>query len=320
MSQNWSVAQNNQGSKAIDLALVIAGWPSVYTVARSYTLPSSGSLSGLGGSGFDSVTQPWASVSDIAGPMTDGRPEEGFRSTTRLEIEILDRVSGGRRELSDLAARDSLDLPGTKLTGSIGPGDLEVPVASVAGFDQSGGFAFVGTECIRYGGTSDVGGPKLTSCIRGQRLSIALSHLTGTAVHPEFETLKWRRAILFKGYQDLALDEWVPAFTGLVARITKVGPRVTLSLCDVLWMTDGDGGQRLLHGNIVRSGRVSNAGRYFHLDGVVPQADVDKFPDLWLSIDDPEHRVANGHYLVGSTGSWAGISGEITFPNAFYEE
>src|SRR5262245_10217960 len=144
MSQSWVAPQNAQSAKAIDFALVIAGWPTVYTAAKSYTLPASGVDSLSTAEGFDSVTKAWASVSDIAGLGAKGRPEEGSCTVSQIDVDLIDRMSGGSRAITDLCSRQAyLDnaatYPRTTLRVEVDHLATEIPVSSTNGFSAGGG-------------------------------------------------------------------------------------------------------------------------------------------------------------------------------------
>ena len=95
MAQTWNVPENTQSANAIDFALVIAGWPTIYTVSKNYsTLPSTSGTDVLStANGFVGPTKALANIPDSVGVTVKGRPEEGSCTIAQLNIDLLDRGS-----------------------------------------------------------------------------------------------------------------------------------------------------------------------------------------------------------------------------------
>lgn len=298
MSQTWTVSQNDSAAKSLDFAFVIAGWPTIYTIAKSdYT--RAGIFANF------TATKVWASVPvSPTGQAVKGRPEEGGMTIGEMEVSILDRSSGGSREMTDLLSREAyLRGPAgssgtaTTLNGPLSndPTITTITVGSVGGFSSSGGFAYVGLECIKYTGTS---GNTLTGCTRGALMTSCTPHLTGSFIYSFMPSLFRRKAFLYKGYQDLALESWAPAFGGVIAGVQKQGPAVVFRVMSTTWNTWSDG-------RSVCFKWATDA------PGLVPITE-DALPldfSVLADIAEATSNIGNGHYLINIGGSWNGITG-----------
>src|SRR5437660_11499729 len=106
-------AKNAQSAKDVDFILAISGWPTLYSVVKgSYAIPASGDLSSA--SGFTAI-QPWMNAPSGVAAKVKGRPEEGGMTIGQMDLEIVDRVSTGKRALTDLVSRRAY-LDGTVTT------------------------------------------------------------------------------------------------------------------------------------------------------------------------------------------------------------
>ena len=313
MAQTWDIPQNLEAAKAVDYALVIAGWPTVYTVARTHDLPGTGLLSTA--KGFAPKTQPWASLPRPAEVGTVGRPEEGICSIGMVRVDLLDRRSGGRRGITDLCsaharAEDDSSYPRSPLYG--GPLDEETTVVSVVSGDSfpSAGEVFLGGECIRYEAkmAGPFGSTTLLDCTRGHRMTTATRHQDAATVYTAMPSLYLREAYLFKGYQDLTLDQWKPAFGGVIAGVSRNGPVVHFLLSDTMWLLDLDLEQRLLGPPAERTndaqGVVSNG--VFRPARLAENAFTTGEDEIAIEADNAD-GLGSGHYLVVLGESWLGI-------------
>lgn len=312
MSQEWDAPQNNQSAKAVDFALVIAGWPTIYTVARSYTLPSSGDLSDSSGSGFDSKTRAWASLQGRKGAAARGRPEEGTCSSGSVAISVLDYIASGRRELTELCSRQIYgqaagDYP--RLTSEIDEASTDIAVTSVAGFSSTGGFAYLGIECLRYSSVNE-STSALEGCSRGRLLTPAMPHDAGVGIYAAMPTLQSRRAFLYKGYQSLGIDRWVRSFGGAIDGVERLGAAVTISLVDTMSLTRQKGNQVLLgppteeHGpGVFRPAILGDFLSPAYIDFLLD-------PEIKVVFDGPQ-AVIDSHRLLNVAGTWLGVTGIV---------
>ena len=301
-------ARDAQSAKALDSAFVVAGWPTVYTVAKSYQVPSTGDLSTANGFSFGS-TQAWASIPDAVGQGVKGRPEEGGITIAQLDIDVLDRVSSGKRQISDLLSRQaylngaSPAGPTTTLSGALSNGLTEtsgnITVASTSAFGNTG-VIFIGLECIYYGKKTST---QFQNCVRGYRLTSQTPHPDGAMVYSDMPSIYRRRAYLYKGYQSLGLEKWAPAFGGAITGASRVGAQVTFSVSDTSWLAYANA-QQMVVGNgannpsnqvVFYSGTLTNdllAGDYSGIAVTTPSAT----------------RLGNGHYLLKIAGHWVAVT------------
>lgn len=309
MSQEWGGSRNLQNAKAIDFAFVIAGWPTIYTVSKSYSLPSFGALST--GNDFDAVTIACTSNLGLPVSATVGRPEEGATESARLDIELFDTFSGGRREVTDLCSRayygDDLTSRPT-LVNDVTSSETLIQVSSLDGFSLTSGFAFIGPECIKYSRAYPDGSSCwLEECTRGRRLTTASPHLAGAAVYPKMPNLEWRRALLFKGYQALSIDNWVRTFGGSVGRVERLGGTVRISVHDTLSLTRRNSDAAVVGGSR-RDGSAAIFQPAILGDFEHPTYfDYLSHPEVKLIADDAS-GIANGHRLLNIAGTWLGIT------------
>lgn len=333
MSQTISSAsflgQNAQGAKSVDYAFVIAGWPTIYTIAKSYSIPSSGDLSTS--NGFIGPTQAWASVPDSVGMGTKGRPEEGACTIAQVDIDVLDRVAAGTRAISDLISRQSYlaaeaanPQTWTYLKSDLSNGAATVHVGDVSTWPTSG-IAFVGLECLTYAGTQNLGDGtwNLTGCTRGYRLTSPMTHVgqvtdptsltvtspgarvynnaSSTTSNTLMPSIYRRRAFIYKGYQSLPLDQWQPAFGGCIGGVKRFGAKVTFSLYDTTWQAYANGEQVVLSGDPL-------LGRWhFKSLSLANDTLAGDFNSVAVTVDDPTN-LDNGHYLFNIAGHWAAVT------------
>ena len=303
MSQTWTAPQNEQRTKAPDFALAIAGWPTIYTARKRYTLPSSGELSNASGNGFDTESLPLAGTPQIAMRAMARRPEDGASSFARIEISLVDRRISGHRQVTTLC---SPEVAGKETLQD--PVDLSADalrVSAIDAFSETGGLAYVGLECLRYATAFEDGsGAWLDGCVRGRLLTEASAHDAGAIVYPSMPTLFWRRAFIYKGYQDLALGHWIRAFGGVVDSISRIGNAVTVSIADTLRLAGEE--------QVLPSPPPSSAG-----NGVFQPATMGSLeglsygqglfrPEIQLVLEDASH-IGNGHYVLNLAGTWLGV-------------
>jgi hypothetical protein len=221
-------------------------------------------------------------------------------------------MKDGNRELLSLCCRhkellDVSTFPRTAVASGVDADDPEINVWSIAGFPNSG-VAFVGQECVAYSVAehhpTESGLFRLAGCTRGYRMTVATAHDVGAGVYSFMPNIYGRRAIIYKGYQDLAFDQWVPAFAGVVSGIERIGPSITFSLDDTRWLTEGDGLQQLLgvplretDPGVFRPARIAEDAR---ISGTEERYDV--------RVEAGE-LLANEHYLIRLGENWFGVKG-----------
>lgn len=320
MTQVWNVPQNAQNAKDVDYAFVIAGWPTIYTVAKN-TYALGGDLSAANGFAPPNTATPlvtsnaWADVPDAIGSGAKGRPEEGSCTIAQIDVGVLDRVTNGKRALSDLLSRQAylrvLTLT-TNLSVSVpngfqDPGGIHsLPVLSTSAFPNAGTI-YVGLECIQY--TSKTA-TTFDGCTRGFLGTSPTPHAgptvpfgsDGARVYPFMPSLYGRKAFLYKGYQNLGFAQWVRAFGGVIGGVAKQGPKVTFTLFDNMWLTWANGGQILLgppkdptRASVFRSATLTN--------DLLPG----DFDNVLIDVDDATN-LGNGHYLLNLAGHWAAVT------------
>lgn len=292
-------AQNALGAKGLDYAFVIAGWPNVYTIAKS-------SYSLAGDFLNFSTLRAWANIPSAAGASLKGRPEEGALTIGQLDIAVLDRVFNGKRELTDLLAREAY-LEGTSagvitsLTATASNAATTITVASTTGF-PSAGTIHIGFECIKYTGTTST---TFTGCTRGYLLTSATPHQSGLFVYSFMPSLYRRRAFLYKGYQNLGLDQWARAFGGVIAGAEKTGTLVTFSVMSTTWEGYTDG-KRVAFGT-----STSAADTPIYGSVSVTTNDVLSGDFSGITVNTSFSNIAalgNGHHLVKIGGHWKAIT------------
>ena len=131
----------------------------------------------------------------------------------------------------------------------------------------------------------------------------------GASLFPKSLPALGRRATLWKGKQSLALSLWAEAFVGVIAGVSRVGPRLVLVISDSTWLLDEGGPRRLHADHIFRNGFLGpfdSAGADNYWDSINP-------PDLRVTIDDagPEPPQLNSRYVLSMLGSWFGVEGAL---------
>lgn len=289
-------AQSAQSAKSLDYAFVIAGWPTIYTVAKeNYTL--AGDFAN-----FSAPIHAWANIADCQGARVKGRPEEGGLSIGQMDIGILDRLSGGVRTLTDLLSRQAYlegTSPGqiTTLTAALDNSAATVTVASTSGFPTAGTI-HIGLECIKYTGTTST---TFTGCTRGYLLTSAAPHRLASGAYSFMPSLYRRPAYLYKGYQNLGLDQWARAFGGVVAGAKKSGAVVTFSVMSTTWDTYTDGKRVLL-------GPSTNASDSPVFGSIQLTTDVLPGDFTNIAFTGQTANLNNGHHLVRVGGHWMAIT------------
>lgn len=234
--QTWSDAAGHNtraGAKAIDFALAISGWPTIYSVVATALPSSGGDLNST--NGFTSV-KPWMNIPRIAGSSVKGRPEEGSSTIGQADVEILDRWVSGARSLTDLLSRDAYvngtsSMFTTTLNGAITRTDTTVVLTSGTNF-AGGSVIHIGQEAILLGSKST---NTYTGCTRGYLLTDKVAHATGVKVYSALPGLYRRPAYLYKGYQDLTLDKWAGMGFGLIASDSKNGQLIQFAIMQMSW-------------------------------------------------------------------------------------
>jgi hypothetical protein len=291
-------AQNLAGAKGLDFAFVIAGWPAVYTVSKdSYAF--AGDLASF------STAHAWANIPEAVGARVKDRPEEGGLTIGQLDVSVLDRVSGGVRQLTDLLAREAYlegTSPGTvtALTVTLDTVMTTVTVTSTTGFPSTGTI-HVGLECIKYTGTTAT---TFTGCTRGYLLTSATPHVSGLYVYSFMPSLYRRKAYLYKGYQNLGLDQWARAFGGVIAGAEKTGTMVKFSVMSTTWEGYTDG-KRVAFGTSTNAADTPIYGA-LSLSSDVLSGD---FAGITVGASFTTTNLGNGHHLVNVGGHWKAITG-----------
>jgi hypothetical protein len=315
--------QNAQGAKDLDYAFVIAGWPVIYTVAKNSYTPA-GALSPW--ASFTNPIQAWANIPDAVGGNPKGRPEEGTCTIGQVDIDVLDRVYQGTRALSDLLSRQSYvigaqqQIPITlasPLTGS----STSVNVTDANGI-ATGSLIYVGLECIKVGTKVQRTYPDtswdLNGCARGYLLTSSTPHpgpgptpgLPGARIYSFMPSLFRRRCYVYKGYQNLAMDQWAPAFGGMIGGVAKHGAKVTFSLFDATWLAYANGKQVIVGGagsnpstgpsTVLPPPILSQPGMIANGVGAA---------DYTVSVNtDNVGNLGNGHYLLNIGGHWVAVT------------
>jgi hypothetical protein len=289
-------------SKSLDYALVIAGWPTIYTVAQEYAPAATGPLVG-----FDAVRQ-WADLPVAIGSAAKGRPEEGSTTIPQVEIAIVDRMENGRRALSDLLSRDSYlygpdaaNVASASIAIDLTPGSLEIHTAggSYTGSFPDSGLLYVGLECIKYSGTS--GG--FQNCQRGHLLTSPTPHLTimGARLYSFLPSLFQRKAFLYAGYQGQPLDDWRCAFGGVIVGAAKDGAVVRLSISSTAWSMYNDGRQAAFG---QWPGPASSTTTFYFGDGGMLSIDASDIP-----VNVPAGAGMSANCLLKANGEWMAVTG-----------
>ena len=228
---------DNASSKALGVVLAIAGWPTLYATG-DFTIPATGDISTA--EGFTTIRN-WLNFPTGAAAKVKGRPEEGSMSIGQMDCEILDVNATGSRELSDLSARQAY-VEGvssgtiTTLNGALTAAATTVVLTDATGF-ANGDVCHVSQEAILLANKS---GNTFTGCTRGYRLTSAVPHDTAVKVYSFKPSLYRSKAFLYKGYQGLALDSWLPAFGGIVTGEDKSPGRLAVSIKSTTWETYAD--------------------------------------------------------------------------------
>lgn len=292
-NSDYDAAMADQ-TKTLDWILAIAGWPTLYSVARSdYSL--AGDLAN-----FSSV-KAWMNIPKGTGGKCKGRPEEGAVTIGALDIELLDMVADGVRHVTDLAARFAylLDVksgPETSLRNPLTSNATTVDVVDVAGFTVPGNI-WIGQECIRVTGTSGsaLTGYSFTGITRGYLLTDNVDHgsadSAGPRVYGYTPNLYRRPAYLYKGTQSLPLNKWLRAYGGPVSGITKYSGGVSLRVSQTTWETWDNGNRWIFQPKPIT--QFPGAHTTTDLLGQDYHVDIDKIPFTTL---------VNGHY-VGRIGT-----------------
>jgi len=294
---NSFFAQNAQGAKGLDYAFVIAGWPTVYTISKD-TYALAGDLTNF------STIHKWANIPVAAGASVKGRPEEGGLTIGQVDVDVLDRVANGKHELTDLLAREAY-LEGTSagvvtaLSADLSNSATTVTVGSTTGFPASGTI-HVGLECIKYTGTTST---TFTGCTRAYLLTSATPHQNGQYVYSFMPSLFRRKAYVYKGYQNLGMDQWARAFGGVIAGAEKTGALVTFSIMSTTWDYYTDG-RRVAFGS---SKNPSDPPLYGSVSLATDLLSGDYSASLSPAIANA--NLNNGHHLVKLGGHWKAITG-----------
>ena len=230
-------ARNADPAKAPEYAFVIAGWPTIYTVGRADYTPA-GELAT-----FPSQ-RAWADFPSGSAAKVKGRPEEGKMTIGQMDIEVLDRVEDGVRAISSLLSRQAYlegNAPGTKtyLTSATTASQTDnILLASTAGL-STGSVIHISLEAVRVGTVTS--GTRLDGCTRGYRLTSPTPHANLVNVYHFLPNYYRRKAFIYKGYRQLPMDKWLPAYAGLITAAKKQGPKVSFSLLSTTWETYADG-------------------------------------------------------------------------------
>jgi len=228
-------------SKRPDFAFVIAGYPTIYSVADDTHALSAGSHDISTTNGFATVRK-WSDLPEIsAAKMKGAFPEAGGYDIGDLKVELTDKygVSTTTRDLTDLLSRQAYiegnragseyeltDDPLTKAATTIN-------LVSTTGI-VAGDTIHISQEAIKVGTVAS--GTRLTGCTRGYLLTNASRHEVGVRVYGYIPNLIGRPCWLYKGYQGLTLDLWLKAWGGLITGASRGEPgKVQIQARSTTW-------------------------------------------------------------------------------------
>lgn len=220
-------------SKKPDFALVIAGWPYVYTCNSTYAV-ASGAHNLSTNNGFSTAkVYAWMKLSSIeiaSSKLKEGIPEAGGFSIGKASVELLDKhgESTTTRDLTALLARQALregNVTGAEyeLGAALTKGATAITLVSTTGL-SNGDTIWIGSEAILIGTVAS--STSLTGCTRGYLLTNAVPHETAVKVYGYLPSLKGRPFWIYKGYQALALSEWLPMWGGSIEDAYRSEPAV----------------------------------------------------------------------------------------------
>ena len=241
-------AARQDRAKAVDYILAISGWPTLYSLASTYSIPGSGDLSQ-----FASVRQWMVSAPKGAAAKVKARPEEGDMTIGQISVEVQDRTEDGTRKITDLLSRQA-HLEGTSsgatttLNGNITRSATSITLTSGAGFSQND-VVYIGNEAIRLGDKSGNTFGGVTPCVRGYRLTPSMPHLTGVKVYGFMPNLYTRPAYLFKGFTHLTLDKFLRAFGGPIVNDEMEAAEGKFDIASMTWQAYADGRTMLFDGD-----------------------------------------------------------------------
>lgn len=320
-------SETAKSAKAIDIAFVVAGWPIIYTIGTTRTtaqLPATGDLSTA--NGF-TAARAWASIPDSIGESAKGRPEEGTMTIAQVDVSVLDRYAGGKREISDLLSREAYldaalaraaalpDAPSTptgiaatlNTAASVSATTLNL-ASDAAALSASGGIVYIGLECIKYGACAPHGDGTydLTGCQRGYLLTTRNPHQVGAKVFTFMPTLFRQTAYIYKGYASLDLSGWQRGFGGVIVGAAKRGAKVTFSAMSTMWLAYTDG-REVLAAGVKPADASGNPTPQLHRTGTLGK-DVlaGDFSNVVIQVDDATN-LGNGHYIANVAGHWMAI-------------
>lgn len=229
-------------SKAPDFLLAISGWPILYSVHSVHAIPATGG--DLAQTKGFKLCRNWANLPSASESKHKTPQSEGGELTIgSCEIEILDRVEDGVRQFSDLLSRQAylegnVAVVETTLDAAIAPSTFDVDLATGTGFEEDD-VVYIGHEAIRLGTKT---GSVFSGCDRGWLRTDAVGHSAGVKVYKYLPTLFRQPAWIYKGYEGLPLDKWLPAFGGVITGATKDPGKVSLEIRPFTWEMFGGKG------------------------------------------------------------------------------
>lgn len=218
-------------AKRPDFALVISGHPIIYTYATTYAL-ASGSHNLSTTNGF-TTSYAWIAKDGIeiaSSKLKEAMPEGGGFSIGNATVEVLDRFGESTitRDLTELVSRQAFregNVTGSEYTlgAALTKSGTSITLVSTTGL-SNGGTIWIGSEAIKIGTVAS--STSLTGCTRGYLLTNAVPHENAVTVYGYLPALKGRPFWIYKGYQDLALSEWLPMWGGTIEHVGRSEPGV----------------------------------------------------------------------------------------------
>lgn len=286
--------------KAVDFALVVAGWPVIYTVAGGdYSIPASGDLSSA--EGFTTVRK-WANAPTGSAAKVKGLPEDGHMTIGQMDMEVLDVNETGVRALSDLLSRqayleDVSTGTETQLNGALTSSATTVVLDSGTGLSE-GDVIHISQEAILLGTKST---NTFTGCTRGYLLTSAVAHDDNVKVYGYKPAVYRSKAWVYKGYQGLTLDKWEPAFGGVITGHEKLPGKVRFSIRSTTWETYANKRRK------IQPPKITDGYIYGNGELTTTALENDFTCNITIHTDDPT-KFNSGHWMIKIANYWFGIA------------
>lgn len=227
-------------SKRPDCIIAIAGWATLYSCVATYTVPATGDLSTA--EGFATARMfAWSDFPNVsASKMKGSFPEEGGFDAGKCDVDLHDKygTSTTTRDLTDLLSRAAFlenNRTGTEttLSAAITKTAATINVASTTGI-VAGDVIHISQEAILVGTVAS--STQFTGCTRGYLLTDATLHSNAVKVYGYMPSLIGRRLFVYKGYQDLALTDWLRMWGGTITEAGRSEPgKIKLGARGTTW-------------------------------------------------------------------------------------